>query len=140
VDAYVLGDASSAYLDIHATLGGTDARARDVLDVTSFAPSWVALEGLPDGLHAMTWTARNAGVPWAALHRYVRHVTEAFHPRGLGTYPWHATSLLCHYVACPDVDPFLGRRRVSASVLQNASQRVSQTAMHENSMARVQDR
>jgi hypothetical protein len=111
IDAYVRGDANSAYLDIHATLGGTRARARDVLDITSFPGHMVALEAMPDGVHVMTWTARETGVPWARVHRYVRHIAEALHPRGLGTYPWLATSLLCHYVAAPDHDPFLGRRR-----------------------------
>jgi hypothetical protein len=127
IDAYVRGDASTAYLDIHATLGGTVAKARDVYDVTSFTPSWVTLGAMPDGVHAMTWTARDAGVPWRAVHAYVRHTAETLHPRGLGTFPWLATSLLCHYVARPDIDPFLGRRR---TLLQNANTKYGRPRAH----------
>ena len=113
IDAYVRFDANAAYLDIHATLGGTAPRARDVFDVTSAQPAMVALKAMPDDTALAYWSSRDSGVPWARLHRYVRHTAETLHPRGLGTFPWLAVSLLCHYVPHRDSDPFWGMRRLS---------------------------
>lgn len=111
LDAYVRGDALSAYLDLHATLGGSQRRARSVLDVTSYPPHMVALDAMPAGTVALTWSVRNSDVPWRRLHAYVRYQAELFNPRGLGNFPWLTVSLVCHYIHAPDLDAFKGWQR-----------------------------
>ena len=126
IDAYVYLSSDAAYLDIHATLGGTTPKARDVYDVTSFPGHMVKFDTrafvLPSNAFKAHWTARERSVPWRAVHAHVRATWRALNPREPSEpsepspYAWNVASLLCHYIHAPDADPFTGKRRYARIV------------------------